>query len=684
MVAELNIFTDLAFIFLTSLIVLVLFHRLKLPSVIGFLVAGIIVGPVGLGLVHDTDNIEFLAEVGIIFLLFTIGMEMSIDKMIKSKRMLFFGGGVQVLSTIAIIAVLAIFFGYDWHVALFAGMLVSLSSTAIDMKVLQERKEVDTPHGRATLSILIFQDLAIIPMMLVTPYLTGEGGTNTISVISALLVGITIIIVVFFASRNIVPALLYRAARIKDQEMFVFIVLGTCMVIAFVSNLFGLSLSLGAFLAGMIISESEYSTHALYNVLPFKDIFMSFFFVSTGMMFSAAVMIEHFVLVISIVLAIVVIKIFTGMLAAFFAGLSPQVAVQTGFNLSQMSEFSLILVAAGYASGLLTDLMYQVVLAVTIISMAISPFLMNFGDSIAPSIGKRMSKRLRAKHNEGVAMECDDIKDHIIIVGYGLCGRNVAHSANLAQIPYRVVELNPDTVQKERAKGVPILYGDAGQAEVLVHAGIMSARVCVIVIDNLFATQQAVKMARDLNPTVHIMARTRFLGEVPNLTENGAHEVISEELETSVEIFSRILHNYLMPRDEIQKIISEIRSGNYDMYRSLQKVPYTIADVENMQDDMDIETIRISASSPYCDVMLKDTALRSKHNLTIVAIKRGKLVIPVPAGDETILAGDIVMVFGKPEDVIDAFPSASNEEIQSRAVIIPPPEETQPERSPLV
>ena len=677
-----DIFTDLAFIFLISIIVLILFYRLKLPSVIGFLVAGVIVGPVGLGLVQNTANIEFLAEVGVIFLLFTIGMEMSPEKMMKSKKMLFLGGGIQVLSTIGIIAALALFFGYDWHLALFAGMLVSFSSTAIDMKVLQERKEVDTPHGQAALAIHIFQDLAIIPMMLVTPYLTGEGGPNVVSAIGALLIGIIIIIVVFVASRNIVPTLLYRAARIKDQELFVYIVLGTCMLIAFLSNLLGLSLALGAFLAGMIISESEYSTHALYNVLPFKDIFMSFFFVSTGMMFSAAVMLEHFVLIIGLVIAVVVIKLFTGMLAAFLAGLSPKVVVQTGFNLCQLSEFSLILASVGYASGLLTSTVYQIFIAVTIISMGISPFLMDFGDYIAPGIGRRMAKRLREKHNEGDITVCDDIKDHIIIVGYGLCGRNVARSATLSHIPYRVVELNPDTVQKERAKGIPILYGDAGQAEVLVHAGIMTARICVIVIDNLFATQQAVKMARELNPAVHIISRTRFLAEVPNLTEIGSHEVISEELESSVEIFSRILHKYLMPRDEIQKIISEIRAGNYDMYRSLEKVPYTLADVDSLQDDMDIETIRISASSPYCDVMLKDTTLRATHNLIVVAIKRGKEVIPVPAADETILEGDIIMVFGKPEDVIDAFPSESDEEIEACAVPLPPPEEKPAEGSP--
>jgi CPA2 family monovalent cation:H+ antiporter-2 len=687
-----NIFTDLAFIFLISIVILIICHRFKVPSIIGFLLAGVIAGPAGFGLVHNTANIEFLAEIGVILLLFVIGMEMSIDKLMKSKRMLFVGGGVQVLSTIAIVSALVFLFGYNWQLALFAGFLVSFSSTAVDLKILQERKEIDTPHGHSALSIHIFQDLALIPMMLVTPYLIGDSTSSAASAIGALLVGIIIIVIVYFTSRNVVPTLLYKAARIKDQELFVYIVLATCMLIAYLSELIGLSLALGAFLAGLIVAESEYSTHALYNILPFKDIFMSFFFVSTGMMFSIAVMFEHiyvpaigpvvgFIFIIALVIGAVLIKLFTGMLGALLGGGSAQVVIKAGFHLSFMSEFTLILATIGYSASLLTNAMYQVVLAVTIISMAIGPFLINFSDAIAPGLGRRLSKSLRVKYNDA-DMKCDDIKDHIIIAGYGLCGRNVAHSANLAHIPYRIVELNPDTVQKERAKGVPILYGDAGQAEVLVHAGIMAARVCVIVIDNLFATQQAVRMARELNPAVHIMARTRFLGEVPNLIENGAHEVISEELETSVEMFSRILHTYLTPRDEIQKITSEIRSGNYDMYRNLQKVPYTIADVESMQDGMDMETIRISASSPYCGVMLKDTALRAQHNLTIVAIKRGKLVIPVPAGDEIILAGDIVMVFGKPEDVINAFPSESDEDISGCAVIIPPPEEVLLEEKP--
>ena len=681
MAVDMSIFSDIAFIFFISIIILIICYKLKISSIIGFLIAGVIAGPAGLGLVHNTGNIEFLAEIGVILLLFVIGMEMSIDKLMKSKQMLFLGGGVQILSTIAIITALVFLFGYDWHLAIFAGFLVSFSSTAVDLKILQERKEIDTPHGQAALSIHIFQDLALIPMMLITPYLIGEDGINTTSAIGALLIGIGIIIVVFAVSRNIVPTLLYRAASIKDQELFVYIVLATCMLIAYLSELIGLSFALGAFLAGLIVAESEYSTHALYNILPFKDIFMSFFFVSTGMMFAIAVLFEHYILIIALVIGAILIKLLTGMLGAFIGGGSAQVVIKAGFHLSFMSEFTLILASIGYAAGLLTDTIYQVVLAVTIISMALGPFIINFSDKIAPKLGTRLSKRLQAKYDYD-EFECDEIKDHIIIVGYGPSGKNVAHSATLAQIPYRVIELNPDTVKAERAKGVPILYGDAGQAEVLVHAGIMSARICVIVIDNLFATQQAVKMARELNPAVHIIARTRFIGEVQNLLEIGAHEVISQEFEASIEVFSRVLHSYLMPRDEIQKIIHEIRSGGYEMYRNLQKLPYSFADVKSMQEDMDIETIRISASSPYCDVMLKDTSLRSEHNLTIVAIKRGKLVIPVPTGDETILAGDIVMVFGKPEDVIDAFPSESEEEIQGCAIVIPPPEEIPPNGNP--
>ena len=674
MAFDMSIFADIAFIFFVSIIILILCHKFQVPSIIGFLLAGIVVGPYGLGLVHNVANIEFLAEIGVILLLFVIGMEMSIDKMMKSKRMLFIGGGVQVLSTIGIVTALALLFGYDWHLALFAGFLVSFSSTAVDLKILQDRKELDTPHGQSALSIHIFQDLALIPMMLVTPYLIGEDGVNTTSAIGALLFGIVIIVIVFFASRNIVPALLYRAAKIKDQELFVYIVLATCMLIAYLSELIGLSLALGAFLAGLIVSESEYSTHALYNILPFKDIFMSFFFVATGMMFSVAVLFEHYMLIIGFVIAAIIIKIFTGMLGAFLGGGSAQVVIKSGFHLSFMSEFTLILATIGFTAGILTTVTYQVVLAVTIISMALGPYLINICDAIAPKLGIRLSRRLRLKYNDE-DFECDDIKDHVIIAGYGPSGRNIAHSAALAHIPYRVIELNPDTVKEEREKGIPIIYGDAGQAEVLVHAGIMSARICAIVIDNLFATQQAVKMARELNPAVHIIARTRFLGEVENLIEIGAHEVISQEFEASIEIFSRVLHSYLMPRDEIQKIISEIRSGGYEMYRSMEKIPYRLADVHSMQEDMDIETIRITPSSPYCNVMLKDTALRTAHNLTVIAIKRGKTVIPVPAADEAILAEDIVMVFGKPENVIDAFPSETDEDITGCAVVIPLPKE---------
>ncbi len=648
-----TLFTGIVVVFLIAVLLLIVLYRVKIPSVVAFLIAGFLAGPSGLGLITNEESISFFAELGVIFLLFTIGLEFSVSRILNSRRYVLIGGVVQVVSTILIWTALMHVTGMDVLHALFWGMLISLSSTAIVMKVLADRMEVDSPHGRATLGILIFQDLVVIPMVMVTPILAGTTDTN-VSVLKLLIGSIVIISVVYVASRYVVPALLLHAARLKNREMFLFIVMGTCLMVAYLTSEFGLSMALGAFLAGIIISESEYSTHAMSSILPFRDLFTSFFFISIGMIFNLQFFVHNPLIIGEMVLLVIAVKYATGTFASLLAGLAPRACVMTGFSLAQVGEFSFVLATTGTTIGFFPQDSFQLFLDVSIVTMGCAPVLIGLSGKVAAPLSSPLSRFIpdRLYRDESVK---EELSDHIIIVGYGLNGKNVARSADIAGVPYRIIEMNPDTVSEEKAKGKPIMFGDAAQGEVLRKAGIAKARVLVIVVNDPFSTQQIVQTARMLNPVIHIIVRTRYMGEVATLMELGADEVIPEEFETAVEIFTRILYTYLIPTSEIERLVSEIRAGGYQMLRSINTPSYTFENLRVLVPDVEIRTIRIAGESPYVGKMLKETMIRSTYQVSIVAIRRGQQMIVSPGGDEVLCASDLVMVLGSPDNIIRAF-----------------------------
>lgn len=649
-----SLFNDVVVIFLLAIVLLLILYRVKIPSIVAFLITGIIVGPSGLGLITNEDSIEFFAELGVVFLLFTIGLEFSISKILKSRRFVLIGGIIQVALTIAVVTALMTLTGWPVTHAFFWGMLVSLSSTAIVMKVLADRREVDSPFGKATLGILIFQDLIVIPMVMVTPLLAGSPSSGP-SAINLLIGGFVIIAVVYVSARYVVPYLLHYAARLRNREMFLFIVIGTCLLVAFLTSEFGLSMALGAFLAGLIISESEYSSHAMYNIIPFRDLFSSFFFISIGMIFDLSSLLAQPGQILLFAAAIIAIKYLTGTAAGLLTGLPSRGAVLTGLALCQIGEFAFILSSTGHSLGLLDKPAYQLFLDVSIITMGISPLLIGISDRMTPHLCRPLERIVPPRPQTVEEEQQPAIQDHIIIVGYGLNGKNVARSAKIAGVPFRVIEMNPETVRDERKAGVAIMYGDAVQPGVLKCAGIAEARVLVVVVNDPFSIQEIVRVAREMNPAIYIIARTRFVGEVKTLLELGADEVIPEEFETSVEIFTRILHKYLLPADEIERFVAEIRASGYQMLRSLNTPAYTFDDLRMLVPDMDLRMIRLTETTPYAGELLKNTQMRSRYHVTVVAIRRGDRTIINPGGDEHLMAGDLLMVLGHPQEIATAF-----------------------------
>jgi CPA2 family monovalent cation:H+ antiporter-2 len=628
------------------------------PTIVGFLLTGIIAGPHGLGLIKAVHEVETLAEIGVVLLLFTIGIEFSLKSLVRVRRSVLLGGSLQVLLTIIVALVIARLFGQSFGESVFIGFLVSLSSTAIVLKLLQERAEVDSPHGRTSLAILIFQDVIVVPMMLLTPLLGGATGNVGKSLLFLLAKGIGVIVVVLISAHWIVPRLLYQIARTRSRELFILSIVVMCFAVAWLTSSIGLSLALGAFLAGLIISESEYSHQALSNILPFRDVFTSFFFISIGMLLDLGFVFKHPLLISLIALGVLFVKTITGSFASALLGFPLRTTILVGLILSQVGEFSFILSRTGLEYNLLDGNIYQTFLSVSVLTMAAAPFIVALAPLIADSISQlplpeRIKSGLYPSPGINIADKKESLKDHLIIIGFGVNGRNVARAAKVAGIPYLIIEMNPDTVRSEQEKGELIYYGDAVQEAVLERAGINDARVLVVAISDPAATRQVTAIARRLNPKVYVIARTRFVQEVKPLYELGANEVIPEEFETSVEIFTRVLTKYLVPRNDIEKFIAEVRSDGYEMFRSPTISSPSLSDLSFHFPNIDICTLQVSDKSSIIGKSLAQIELRNKYGVTLLAIRRDSSILTNPGGDTQLSANDILILLGEPDKVAE-------------------------------
>jgi len=648
---KLHILQDLVLIFAGSALGLYLSSRLKLPPIIGFFAAGLVAGPFGFGLVTSLDEVEVLAEIGIVLLLFTIGVEFSLKDLLRSKRAVLLGGSLQVGVTIAVSAVLASLFDIEINRAVFFGFLVALSSTAIVLRTMQDRAELDSAQGRLTLSILIYQDIIIAPLIILTPLLAGASTYLLGSIVAIVFRAIIVVALVIVLARWVVPLIMGAVARTRNRELFLFSIVLICVAVAWATKELGLSLGLGAFLAGLIISESEYSLNALEGVLPFKTVFTGFFFVSVGMLLDTSVILNRPLVVLGLAVGVLVIKAVIATGAAFVLGMSARTAVIAGLSLSQVGEFSFILSRVGLGSGLVTAEMYQLFLAFAVLTMAVTPFLI----AVAPRMADVMVTwpGLRA-FKEGSYRQLRDpgdryaaLTDHLVVIGYGLNGQNVSGAARAAGIDHIVIEMNPDNVREARQAGVPILYGDATGREILHRVGIARARIAVIAISDPLASRRMVHLIRDENPNVHIIVRTRFLSDMKQLLDLGAHEVIPEEFETSVEIFSRVLNKYLVPQDDIDRLVAEIRSNGYAMFRNLSPNGYDLADLK--LSGLEISSIRVDEACSLAGHTLAEADIRRKFGVTVLAIMRDKELIANPEATEKLLDADVLYVAGRTE-----------------------------------
>lgn len=661
---ELVFLKSLVIILGISAVVIFVLGRVRIPSIVGFLLAGMLLGPHGWNFVEDITTIQIFAEIGVILLLFTIGIDFSMSRFIKMRLEVFGIGGLYVLTTVSLTA----FISYQWlndsNTAIFTGFLVGLSSTAIVMKLLSDRAEIDTPHGRTSVGILIFQDLCIVPFMLFIPILSGGGGISDL--ILTFGKALAIIVLVLLSARWIVPTILHQIVHTRSRELFVISILIMCFGIALLTSEFGLSLALGAFLAGLAISESEYSHEATSTILPFKDSFNGLFFISVGMLMDTSFFIENIFYVLPLVFGISILKFITGFFSMYLLKCPLRTSIHSSMDLGQVGEFSFVLAVAGLSAGLISNEMYQWFLSASVFTMLLTPFVMQ----ISPFISSRVSSQRILQRFENLK-EVSEYKEfsekrrsHVIIVGFGLNGRNLARVLREADIPYSVLEFNIDTVRNMKKQGEPIFYGDGTKSEVLLRLGIKSARVIVIAISDPASCRNIVKTARRQHSDLYIIARTRYISEVDDLLKLGADEVIPEEFETSIEIFSRVLTKYQTPKNEIFNFIDMIREDGYRVLRQAgTAVRKPLFDKYPSLSNVTIEVCAINDTSPVLGKSIEELRFRSKTGATIIAIEHAGELLISPDPKFCFETGDIVYITGKKEDLNKAIVYISDGEL---------------------
>jgi CPA2 family monovalent cation:H+ antiporter-2 len=648
-VGQVPLLDELAIVAAVAVVVTIALARLRLPTVAGLLAAGALLGPYGLKLVRSVHAIEVLAEIGVVLLLFSIGLEFSLARLRDIFRQVALGGAVQVGLTIAVTALVAAASGQPLAVGLFYGFVVALSSTAIVLRGLAERRELDAPHGRVIVGTLIFQDLCVVPMVLIVPLLGAGAPTGGAAAGLAIALGKAVVVVVgtITVARFVVPRLLAWVDASRSREVFLLAILALCIGTAWLTSLAGLSLALGAFLGGMVVADTEYGHRAMGDILPLRDAFVSVFFVSLGMLFDVAVVLQRPLLVVGLLLAFLLVKGLLATLAAMAMRFPARVAWLAGVGLAQFGEFGFVIARLGAEHQVVTADAMQPLLAAGIASMFLTPLLIR----IAPHItaGERLlaplERRIGVRSITSSDAEAAALAAHVVVVGYGVAGQNVARTLLACEIPFVVLELNAENVRRGKAEGLPVYYADATSVEALGHARLADARLLVLLMNDPLAAQRVVDTARRVAPRVPMLMRTRYLLERAPLLALGAHDVVAEEVEGAVEIIVRMLRLLEVPRNVIDARLEVVRAATQSSERRPTLPRATVGETRGL-DEMKVDSFLIRGGSPAAGRTPAELHIRSATGALVVAVRRGERLLDQPSHDNTFEVGDIVYLVG--------------------------------------
>jgi CPA2 family monovalent cation:H+ antiporter-2 len=620
-----------------------IFARLRLSPIIGYLVSGMIAGPYGLHLIRNVDEVKVIAEFGVILLLFTIGLEFSVSRLLRLKRLLLRGGLAQMLLSGAAFIGLGILCGLDLKTAIPLAMALVLSSTAIVLKLLSERGEMDTAHGRMSLAILLAQDLAVVFFLVMLPLLAGQDLTFSLWKIVkvALLLGGLLVF-----SRYLLQPILLGILKSRSQELFRITILALILMTAWLTGEAGLSLELGAFLAGLALAESPYAHQALSDILPFRDTFLAIFFVSIGILVNLDLVVAQWPLVLTATLVVSIVKFTAALLATTLCRYPLRIALLSGMLLFQAGEFSFVFLKEATDLTLIPDNAYQVTLAVIALTMITTPLIATQAERWSAGIARLFGMSTAKMHPE-MQERTANLSGHVLIAGYGLSGRNVGQFLRRFDIPHLYVELNAENVARGRREGEFIVYGDIAATGVLHELGVKRAKALVLAINDPAALARTISIARQSNPELYILARTRYVAELEHLCRLGADEVIPDEFEASLQLGANLLRRFERNEGRILHALSELRQKHYSsmVHSSAPSHGLSVLEVGRL------DYQAVPDNSPYLGASLAAIDLRRLTGVTVVGVIRQERTIYNPAGSFCIEPGDTLMLLGNTEEV---------------------------------
>ena len=645
---------ELFVIFALSIAVVFVFQKLHLPVLVGFLATGVIFGPHGVGLIRRSDDVETLAEIGVILLLFTVGIEFSVSRLARMRREVLLGGSLQVFGTALVAILAALPFGVPWTESIVVGFLLAFSSTAIVLRVFAERGELVTPPARVSLGLLIFQDLCVVPVILLIPLLSDWGRQTSLKLLQVLGVSLLAVGAILLAARFAIPPFLRLVVSTRSREVFLISVILVVLGTAFASSVAGLSLALGAFIAGLVVSESEYGIQVLSDILPFRDSLNCLFFVSIGMLMDVRFVADNAGGLGLLLLLVIGVKFLIVTPVVGFLGYPIRVATQTGVSLAQVGEFSFVLALSAREFSLLSDGVYKTFLAVSVLSMIVAPFLMRLSGAVGRGLEglPNLRRYFPGRSSDAPPGEIYSAEARpVLIVGFGLNGRNLARVLRRMEIPYRVLELNAEKVRVAAREGEPIVYGDSTSREILGKIGARAARAMVVAISDPAATQRTVQLARALAPNLPILVRTRYVTEIDELYKLGADEVIPEEFEASVEVCNRLLRRVGIPGNLIGKELRGIREERYGMFREQAPSAAKMSDLPEGILEANVETHTLLPGAWALGRSLRDLDLRAATGASVIAVMQEREVFANPDPDTPLSEKDTVILIGSQDQI---------------------------------
>lgn len=633
-------FKELLIILGFSIPVIYLFNKIKLPSIIGFLITGIIIGPSGLKLIDDTAGIQFMAQIGVAFLLFTIGIEIQLSRFLKDLSEILLTGGLQILCTF----IMGMFIGISMQLSVsqsvFIGFVLTHSSSALILKLLNDRSDEDSPQGKISIGVILSQDLMVVPMMLLIPFLAGGSGPDALMIIWRLVKSILIIIVILVAARYVIPIVLESLVNMRMRDVLVIISVVIAMGIAWITESLGLSMAIGAFLAGLALSDTDFTHQIISDINPFRDVFLSVFFVSLGMILNIDFLRANTGYILLMSCGIIVIK------AAIVFGLVSllkyplRTAVLSGVMLAQIGEFSFVLASHGLQQNVISGFAYQGFIGASVLTFIATPLLVSLTYYL-------LARRSVVENIPSDGHNKMHLDNHVIICGMGLNGKNLVKVLKNTGIKYVVVDLNYRNIKEAKAKGDNnVIWGDASNAEILKSAGIDSARVIVIAISDRFLTKRCVDVAKNIKPDLHVIVRTKYVADIDELIKLGADNIIPEEYETSIQIFSRVLRMFHIPNSIILAQGNIIRNKSYGVFREVRFTEEAFEQINQILAQGTIETYYIASGNAIIGQSIKDLNLKARTGATILNIIRDNKTITHPSGEFIFQEADQLVIFG--------------------------------------